>query len=420
LRGHGFCTRDDLGVQTRQGLVWFNRPWLTFTGRSMAQELGVGWTKGVQPDDYERCLKIYSSHFDARQDFRMQYRLRRSDGAYRWVDDIGIPRYGREGTFLGYIGSCVDISHLRQTEAALRESETRLRIATASADLGIFERDIRHDRTVWVNDRMYEIFNRSAQDGPLSRAAFLRNYLHPGDVKAFEAAANKAIKTDGHLHTTFRIRLKNAEERWLQVDATHEISEAGEPLHVVGVASDITERKALEQRAAELSDRLVNVQEEERQRIGQELHDSTTQHLVAIDLNLVTLRPKIGLTPDEIRRWDEVEALLQQAINELRSVTYLMHPPGLQADKLIESLEQYVRGYSDRTTIAVKMRLSSKLDQLPYQMQRTLLRIVQEALANVHRHAAASQVSIDGRVVADRVHLLRMTVAAFNSTKMPG
>lgn len=100
-----------------KGCLWFNRPWLTFTGRRMAQEVGDGWSEGVHHDDFDRCTKVYFSHFDARKDFRMQYRLRRHDGAYRWIDDTGIPRFARDGTFLGYIGSCIDIHEHREIES---------------------------------------------------------------------------------------------------------------------------------------------------------------------------------------------------------------------------------------------------------------------------------------------------------------
>jgi PAS domain S-box-containing protein len=201
----------------------------------------------------------------------MQYRLRHHDGSHHCVDDTGIPRYARDGTFLGYIGSCIDITLLEETEIALRESDTRLRQATSSAKLSIFGRGVREDRSVWVNERMYEIFRRSAQDGPLSKVRFFREYLHCDDVRAFAAATNRAIQTGGGLRTTCRIRLKTGEERWLQIDGTYERSDLGEPLCLVGVTADITERKILEQRAAELSERLINVQEEERQRIAQEL-----------------------------------------------------------------------------------------------------------------------------------------------------
>jgi PAS domain S-box-containing protein len=89
---------------------WFNDVWLTFTGRTMAQEMGNGWAEGVHPDDLQRCLDTYVRAFDARQAFSMEYRLRRFDGVYHWLLDNGVPRYDDQGTFLGYIGSCVDIT----------------------------------------------------------------------------------------------------------------------------------------------------------------------------------------------------------------------------------------------------------------------------------------------------------------------
>src|SRR6185437_829545 len=104
---------------TDKACVWFNKPWLTFTGRTMAQEIGQGWSEGVHRDDFERCMGVYNSHFDTRKEFRMQYRLRRHDGTYRWIDDTGIPRFASDGGFLGYIGSCTDIHEYREMQAEL-------------------------------------------------------------------------------------------------------------------------------------------------------------------------------------------------------------------------------------------------------------------------------------------------------------
>lgn len=114
--------------------VWFNRPWLAFTGRNMQQEVGNGWAEGVHPNDFDRCLETYVSHFDARKEFRMEYRLRRHDHAYRWIDDTGIPRYARDGSFLGYIGSCTDIHEYRETQSELRRRLIEIARLTRRAD----------------------------------------------------------------------------------------------------------------------------------------------------------------------------------------------------------------------------------------------------------------------------------------------
>jgi PAS domain S-box-containing protein len=110
--------------------TYFNKPWLDFTGRPQEREIGDGWSEGVHSDDLQRCLETYSRAFDARQSFRMEYRLRRFDGEYRWVLDVGVPRFKSDGAFEGYIGSAIDITDEKQVEQALRESQRELRLLT--------------------------------------------------------------------------------------------------------------------------------------------------------------------------------------------------------------------------------------------------------------------------------------------------
>src|SRR5437667_2227003 len=105
---------------TDKACTFFNKGWLDFTGRKLEQELGNGWADGVHREDFDRWRDIYGNSFDARQPFTMEYRLRRSDGEYRWVLDSGTPRFASDGAFLGYIGSCIDITERKAAEEKFR------------------------------------------------------------------------------------------------------------------------------------------------------------------------------------------------------------------------------------------------------------------------------------------------------------
>jgi PAS domain S-box-containing protein len=106
--------------------TYVNQPWLKFTGRPLETQLGNGWTEGVHGEDLQRCLKTYSHAFDVRQSYAMEYRVRRNDGDYRWILDIGVPRFNADGTFAGFIGSCLDITDRKLAEEALSSVGRRL------------------------------------------------------------------------------------------------------------------------------------------------------------------------------------------------------------------------------------------------------------------------------------------------------
>src|SRR5262249_3808340 len=216
-------------------------------------------------------------------------------------------------------------------------------------------------------------------------------------IRAKMRALSKRSETYEH---EFRLCLPNGSQRWLSAHADIRSN------RIVGVCFDITQRKSLEREAVELAERLISLQEEERQRIAQLLHDSTAQHLVATSLNLMHLRPKDGLDGDKLMLWNHVEASMAEALREIRALSYLMHPLELDAEGLNASLSRYVCGHAARSGLIVRLRSTAKVDKLPLAVQRSLFRIVQEALANVHCHARATQVLVGLRALAGRTHLI--------------
>ena len=152
----------------------------------------------------------------------------------------------------------------------------------------------------------------------------------------------------------------------------------------------------------ELSGQLLALQEEERQRIARELHDSTAQHLVAAHLGLSGLEAD-RQSPAGRKILAEVEGLLTEALKELRIFTYLLHPPNLAKDGLQATLRDFAEGFAGRTGLVARIRIREQVDELSPELQRAILRVVQEALTNVHRHADASHVSVNARIRSGRL-----------------
>jgi PAS domain S-box-containing protein len=152
---------------------FFNKLWLDFTGRAMEEEQGAGWMEGVHPEDYDRCMETYVRSFDAREPFKMEYRLRRHDGEYRWILDHGIPRFSLGGDFLGYIGSCMDINEIKRAEAE-REQLAREQVARAAAEAANRSKDefvamVSHELRSPLNAILG--YTRMLRSGPMDRNA---------------------------------------------------------------------------------------------------------------------------------------------------------------------------------------------------------------------------------------------------------
>jgi PAS domain S-box-containing protein len=121
---------------------FFNQGWLEFTGRPLEAELGVGWASGVHPEDFQQCMDVYLAAFVARRPFRMEYRLRRADGEYRWILDHGTPRVDAAGVFAGFVGSCIDITDTKDAEVEVRGPNVALQSRIAERE--VLLREVHH------------------------------------------------------------------------------------------------------------------------------------------------------------------------------------------------------------------------------------------------------------------------------------
>jgi signal transduction histidine kinase len=170
------------------------------------------------------------------------------------------------------------------------------------------------------------------------------------------------------------------------------LRDRGEDIYAVcTVSTDVTELDRAKHEVQDLSARLLSAQDEERRRIARELHDGTVQTLTAVTLNLSRL---IGANPKDHRTIEESIGLLEEAHSEIRTLSYLLHPPALDEFGLVPALRVYVDGFTKRTGIDVTLRVSPQVGRMEADIEMALFRIVQESLSNVHRHSGAKSAEI--------------------------
>ena len=237
--------------------TFFNKGWLDFTGRALEQELGNGWAEGVHREDFDRCLGVYCNAFDARQEFTMEYRLRKYDGEYRWILDHGVPRFASDGTFLGYIGSCIDLTERRRGEEALEKERAFLRQVIDVDPNFIFAKD-REGRFTLVNQAVADAYGATVDEliGKTD-ADFNPNRE---EVSFFRRTDRAVMDT---LEECFipeeSITDAEGKVRWLQTVKRPIVGKDGIADQVLGASSDITQRKRAESELRRNREELAHV-----------------------------------------------------------------------------------------------------------------------------------------------------------------
>jgi len=241
-----------------------NKSYLEFTGHSLDQRLGDGWAAAVHPEDLDRCLAAYVSCFDARRDFRSEFRIRRADGEYRWILDKGVPLY-RDGHFTGYIGGCLDITEQKLFTERLMASKARLRDAQRLAKVGYWERSVDTDTIEWSD--------------------FL-DCVHSKDRQKIVDCDRRLHSTTTPIEVNYRIRRPDSKVRCVRTIIEGIRNDRGELVRVVGATQDVTEKVNAQEEMRRIRAPLAAAREDESRRIARDLHDDITQRLALLSVAL--------------------------------------------------------------------------------------------------------------------------------------
>lgn len=240
-----------------KGFTFLNKSWLKFTGHSMDEEKGNGWTKGIHPKDLKQFHHIYKTNFDAREEFSMEYRLKRHDGVYRWMSVKGVPRFIGDNEFIGYVGGCMDIDEqknfataleekVEQRTKELQESESFLQSVLNTTQNLIYIYDFKQNKIVFINKKSLEVIGYSPEEIQLSTTDLYSSLIHPDDSDRVKEQRAELKNIPDDKMETIEYRLKNKKGEWtyqLSRNLVFKRDKKGKVIQYFGVATDISEIK---------------------------------------------------------------------------------------------------------------------------------------------------------------------------------
>ena len=399
--------RFRLVADTAPVLIWmsdtdklrthFNKPWLDFTGRSMEQELGNGWVEGVHPDDLKRCLETYTQCFDRREIFKMEYRLRRHDGEYRWIFDIGVPRFTQDHSFAGYIGSCIDVTEQKQAG----ETQSRLALIVESSDDAIIGTDGSGTITDW-NRGAEQLFGYSAGEASGSNISFLSATDH---LKETRGTLEKVL--NGEAVKRFETVGKKKDGTRIDISLTASpILDSGRVVGVSGIVRDISERKRAEEVLSGMTRKLVEAQEQERTRIARELHDDIAQRLAMLGIDLAQVQENHpDLAPDIGNRIQELGQETIRISTDVQALSHDLHSSQLEYLGLVAGMKSWCREFGERQGMQIDYSHDVR-STLPPEIGVCLFRVLQEALHNAAKHSGVKRIKVRLGEESGDIHLV--------------
>jgi PAS domain S-box-containing protein len=229
----------------------------------------------------------------------------------------------------------------------------------------------------------------------------MQDIMPPDLAERFTQGFRRALSSGGPVAVEYELNIRGK----VQFFETR-IVKCGDG-RLLSIVRNVTDKKNVEMELHKLSSRILSLQDEERRRIARELHDVTAQNLFAITVNLQNLcHRETGLTAGGQEVFDECLAQCEQSLREVRTLSYVLHPPGLDRLGLIPALQWYVDGFAKRSGIAIMLTADQEMGRLLPEMEMDVFRIVQEGLSNVFRHSGSLSATIliekrDGRLFVE-------------------
>jgi len=392
-------------------IIWANRAELEMLG--YCSEEYIGHNISEFHADAPVLEDILNRLFRGDRIKEYEARLRAKDGSLRQVI-IDSSALFEDGKFVHTLCFTRDISERKQAEDLLRRSEERFRaLVNASSDV------VYRMSPDWSEMRQLDGKGFIADTGK-PRKDWLNEYIDVADQPLMLKSIREAVRTKSMFELEHRVRRTDGTLGWTYSRAVPLLDPNGAIVEWFGAASDVTARREAEERyrklaqtldaevrartreleeqsnqVRELSWRLLRSQDDERRHIARELHDSAGQTSTVLGINLAQLAQKAARNAPEVAsEAEKIQETVQQLHREIRTTSYLLHPPLLDETGLYSAINWYVQGLQERSRVELRFDCSEKFGRLPQEMELVIFRLVQECLTNIHRHSASKAASI--------------------------
>jgi PAS domain S-box-containing protein len=366
----------------------------------------------IEAADHEVLASAITAAFETKDPFSFFYRIHRRDGNERILHSIGHVDFNAEGKPVRIFGTTQDVTERQQSEEALRRGEQLLRLVMDALPVGVAVVD-RAGNIILSNPASQRIWSSLISSGEERYARSRGWWYETGKEIAPDdwASARALVDGDTSLNEVIEIESFDGVRKIIQNSAVPIRDPSNRITGAVVVNEDISARKTAERELNEsfsqrraLTARLMRAQDDERRRIAQMLHETTAQDLAALKMLLARLnRSADRLSDSERGALTESIGLAEQAMTEVRTLSYLLYPPFLDDTGLLSALRWYAGGFTERSGINVNLDLPDNFERLPLDTETALFRIVQESLINIHRHADSQSAAIrlrrDGNVL---------------------
>ena len=362
-------------------------------GYTASESIGQHITLIIPPDRQHEENNILARIGRGERIDHFQTVRRRKDGTLLDVSVTISPVRDSSGRVIGASKVARDITAQKRAEQALHESEQRYQIVTDASPIMIWMS--RTDRLCYYFNKVWLDFVGRSLEQEVGNG-WTEN-VHPDDFSRCLQVYVSSFDAHRPFEMEYRLRHHSGQYRWILDRGVPRYQPDGTFEGYVGGCLDIHDRKEAAEKIqiADANLRLLKVQDDERRRIAREFHDSAGQTLTVLGLSLAQLVQKAEMiSPELAKEGKEIEDVVQQLHREIRTTSYLLHPPLLDEGGISPALGWYVQGVAERSGIAIDLNISENFGRLPAEMELAIFRIVQECLTNIHRHAASNTACI--------------------------